>query len=125
MILVCGECGKRPVARPTEKGQRGICCWGCYHRLVIKPGQDRCRNRRKAIASFQPTDALPGTDAKKLVMQERMSLGLPLFHPHDARWSKELVSMLAGEECNVCGLSFIKLEPVVSQFEQLTSCGDE
>lgn len=32
----------------------------------------------------RPTSALPGTEEKIRVMQERASLGLPIFHPLDA-----------------------------------------
>jgi|GEM_PF-4086780 len=38
---------------------------------------------RFTAASFQSTTALPGTSAKAAILQERVKLGLPLWHPQD------------------------------------------
>ncbi len=36
-------------------------------------------------AEYDPTRALPGTDEKLAVLSERISQGLPLWHPDDRR----------------------------------------
>ncbi len=42
-----------------------------------------CSNRHRPAAA--PTDALPGSAEKVRVLTERYRLGLPLWHPLDAR----------------------------------------
>jgi hypothetical protein len=86
---------------------------------------DEWRFRKADKSNWRPTNALPGTAAKKRVLMERWAAGLPLFHPEDANWSKELVDMLDGEACNVMGLSFTSIGPVLSQFERLTHFEEE
>ncbi|MGD9648117.1 MAG: hypothetical protein AB7U73_20560, partial [Pirellulales bacterium] len=40
--------------------------------------------------SFQPTDAMPGTEEKLQVLIKRLDAGLPLWHPSDRRHLPEL-----------------------------------
>jgi hypothetical protein len=82
----------------TYRGIRGLCS-GCYcHREIrdLYPRQQAERARksewildgrptRSSKRRWRPTTALPGTAAKLVVFQERAELGLPLFHPDDAK----------------------------------------
>jgi len=41
--------------------------------------------------SFQPTDAMPGTEEKLQVIIKRLDAGLPLWHPSDRRYLPEMM----------------------------------
>jgi len=84
---ICRHCHCKPVARP-----RGL-CWPCYYR----PGVRECYpsvskfarhglgtgNRRPAPPA-QPTTALPGSQEKLEVLQQRAGLRQELWHSGDA-----------------------------------------
>ncbi len=50
------------------------------------PAADNTRSPKKPR---EATRALPGTEEKILVMQQRVAKGEQLFHPNDARWGDE------------------------------------
>jgi hypothetical protein len=76
---------------------RGL-CWSCYY----KPG---VRERFPSTSKFarrglgngyvvvpppaEPTDAAPGSSEKLAVLQERVRLGVSLWHPQDAPMDAE------------------------------------
>jgi transposase len=86
-LLVCVHCARRAATRP-----RGLCS-GCYY------GKPELRTRYPARAGYGqrgvgngnarvapaacPTDALPGSPAKVLVMAIRARLRQELWHPLD------------------------------------------
>lgn len=87
-VRLCRHCGESVISRP-----RGL-CWGCYYRPGVREryapinprghrglGVDLMRGR----PSLTPTDHLPGTEGKLLVMMQRALRGEELFHPDDAR----------------------------------------
>jgi hypothetical protein len=92
---LCRTCGERPGNR-----RRG-CCRTCYLTRGLGRGAESPfkTGRRQPHAARagdglsqhsrplppEPTDALPGTDEKMAVMQERDRLGYHIHHPHDAR----------------------------------------
>lgn len=83
----CRHCRNPKATRP-----RGL-CWTCYQSPAIRaaypstsplgrrsPVRDEC----DAVLPTEPTDALPATEAKVVVMGERALMGCGLFHPLDA-----------------------------------------
>lgn len=92
---------------------RGLCHW-CYERPEIR---DRFQTKKKTARPDSdedffgghelpdsPTDALPGTDEKKLVMEKRVEKRQCPFHPLDAvvddtidfeQWMSDLVETAA------------------------------
>lgn len=84
---VCGRIGTRP---------RGL-CWSCYESQCKRDSVDReCKWGITAGHGRLPaesTQALPGTEEKILVLEERAARGEALFHPLDARRSDELKNL--------------------------------
>jgi hypothetical protein len=77
----CRHCG----AKATKPRRL---CWRCYADAAIRERytqlqrQQRREGRgRKPLP--QPTDALPGTEAKMRVLEERRAAGQELWHPLD------------------------------------------
>lgn len=86
--MTCVHCLTSPVSRP-----RGL-CWRCYYRPGVKenyPTRILRRWQPKLIVGShehaspgEPTGALPGSEAKILVMIDRAERGESIFHPLDA-----------------------------------------
>lgn len=88
----------RHCAAPLKVGRRRGLCWKCRHDPAIRDqytseaptanravdGGDGCALGR---GRGKPTDALPGTEEKILVMRARASRGKELFHPQDATFA--------------------------------------
>jgi hypothetical protein len=64
---------------------------------AIKQGQWDYEPEHVSQAEYDATRALPGTDAKLAVMAERLSRGLPLWHPSDVRNYEDLDACCSGE----------------------------
>jgi hypothetical protein len=85
--MLCRHCQKVQSNRP-----RGL-CWSCYYRPGVRekyPSTSKFARRgvgntnRKGDMP-EPTDALPGTPEKVLVLEERARNNQCLWHPLDAR----------------------------------------
>lgn len=87
----CRHCNHDKVNRP-----RGL-CWTCYYTPGIKelyPSQSKYARRGEGNFAGEagvpePTQALPGTVEKLLVLELRAKLKQCLFHPDDARGDDE------------------------------------
>lgn len=75
----CGVMGTRP---------RGL-CWRCHSdydiRQIYRSTTDSGTPTTGGLKHGEPTMALPGTEEKIRVLEERAANGLALFHPRDAR----------------------------------------
>lgn len=75
----CGVMGTRP---------RGL-CWRCHNqpevRKLYRAATDNGVPYTGGSRRGEPTNALPGTEEKIRVLEERAAKGLALFHPQDAR----------------------------------------
>lgn len=89
---LCVCCRMRPASRP-----RGL-CWGCYNRPGVREacspaskygnrgiGNGNCRGKLPDA----PTNAVPGSEAKLRVLEERAARGERLDHPDDRRFADE------------------------------------
>ena len=79
---LCRHCEKRQIDRA-----RALCST-CYCNSDIRnlyPPAMRSLAKRDTSYQSVPTEALPGTADKMLVMQDRASHGVDIFHPKDAR----------------------------------------
>lgn len=87
---MCRHCGIRPVARP-----RGL-CWTDYYapgvRDLYPASTSKFMNRGHGIGMnfnpplpAEPTDAVPGSEEKILVLMERVRRRESLWHPDDCR----------------------------------------
>jgi hypothetical protein len=83
----CRHCGMAPVNRP-----RGL-CWHCWHdadvRALYPPSASKFARRGNGCGHGgyqlpEPTDALPGSEEKIRVLEERARRREQLFHPLDA-----------------------------------------
>jgi hypothetical protein len=82
----CQHCGHRPASRP-----RGLCAV-CFNQPGVRElYQSTSRHGRRGPGNFNgtrtvpiPTDALPGTPAKVLVLTDRVANGEQLWHADDA-----------------------------------------
>jgi hypothetical protein len=85
--MICRHCKKTKSNRP-----RGL-CWSCYY----KPGvrdlyPSTSKFARRGVGNFNgvaplpadSTDALPGSEAKILILMERAARREALWHPEDA-----------------------------------------
>lgn len=91
--MICRHCCKHRVNRP-----RGL-CWSCYYTpgvTLLYPSTSKYAKR--GVASDcnsqsdqpnHPTDALPGTEDKLAIMEERARRGYSVFHPDDAKKDPE------------------------------------
>ena len=84
----CRHCEERFATRP-----RGL-CWPCYGDTTIREQYPRYFSPLMVGVGGQDslpetsTDALPGSEEKIMVFEERVAKGVSLFHPGDARFSK-------------------------------------
>lgn len=89
---ICRHCEKCGVNRP-----RGL-CWSCYYKPEIKAlyGAGSLSAKAAMYARIgvglsyegeptEPTDALPGTEEKIVILASRAEKGLGLHHPKDAK----------------------------------------
>jgi hypothetical protein len=86
-MTICRHCGRGRVSRP-----RGL-CWTCYYTpgvrelypVTSKYGRRGVGNGYgKSKPATHPTNALPGSLEKVLVLSERAALGQDLWHVDDA-----------------------------------------
>lgn len=87
--MICKHCQDptRTVNRP-----RGL-CWNCYYRPGVRDqyqpktnhGKRFDETKKQAGPPDSPTDATPGSEAKILVLIDRVALRQDLHHPKDAR----------------------------------------
>jgi hypothetical protein len=91
--MMCRHCGRTPANRP-----RGL-CWTCYYTPGVRQQYpSTSKFARRGIHDFNgrvelprtPTRAMPGTEEKIAVLEERARLGLCLWHPKDAPFHPEL-----------------------------------
>ena len=83
----CRHCQRRRANRP-----RGL-CWTCYHAPGVReqfPSTSKFTRRGVGHQCLgqempAPTSALPGTEAKVAILEERARLGQCLWHPQDAQ----------------------------------------
>jgi hypothetical protein len=87
MKPLCRHCHKTPSNRP-----RGL-CWTCYYTPGVRElFPSTSKFARRGLGNFCgsaplpefPTQAMPGSDAKVLVLIERARRRQALFHPDDA-----------------------------------------
>lgn len=72
---VCRHCGKARIIR------RRKLCWDCYYAPGVR---ELYRVRRRVQPATHPTEALPGSLEKILVLMRRAELRQELWHPDDA-----------------------------------------
>ena len=101
MDAVCRHCHVKKVNRP-----RGL-CWTCYH----TPGlRERCESTskfaRRGVPDFNgrhqpapwPTEALPRSQEKVAVLEERARAGVNLWHRFDATVSEDTTMPLTADD---------------------------
>lgn len=96
--MMCRHCQKVKSNRP-----RGL-CWSCYYSPGVRdlyPSTSKFArrgvgNNNKGAELPEPTDALPGTPEKVVVLEERARLGQCLWHPLDARLDGSHLAARAG-----------------------------
>jgi hypothetical protein len=85
--MMCRHCNQVRANRP-----RGL-CWSCYSKPGVRelyPSTSKYARRGvgnsngKIHLPAEPTSALPGTPEKVAVLEERVRLGVSLWHPLDA-----------------------------------------
>jgi hypothetical protein len=90
--MICRHCNKTRSNRP-----RGL-CWSCYYTPGVRDRYpSTSKFARRGIGDFngctrlaaRPTCAPPGSPEKVEVLAQRASLGLSLWHPHDATMDHE------------------------------------
>jgi hypothetical protein len=93
---MCRHCHKCKVNRP-----RGL-CWGCYYTPGIKeqyPSTSKYARRGVGNSTSRsplpplPTTAPPGSPQKLRVLEERARLHQALFHPFDARYEGDPLTL--------------------------------
>ena len=108
MKPLCRHCQKVKSNRP-----RGL-CWSCYYTPGVRDlYPSTSKFARRGVADFngrakmpEPTDALPGTQEKVRVLEERARLGQQLWHPLDAKLDlRKLAEMEVDQEVEVRVLS--------------------
>jgi hypothetical protein len=60
-------------------------------------GHDEDFQENSKSSLFLPTDAPPGSQRKMDVMQRRLELGIPIFHPNDNKVSERVNNRLLTE----------------------------
>ncbi len=85
--MLCRHCNRVPSNRP-----RGL-CWSCYYRPGVRDlYPSTSKFARRGVADRvgrvplpeEPTKALPGSEAKVLILIERARKRQSLWHPDDA-----------------------------------------
>ena len=76
---VCRHCGKGRITRPRKL------CRNCYHTPGVR---ELYGGRWRVKPATQPTDALPGSLKKILVLMRRAAAREELWHPDDAPFDK-------------------------------------
>jgi len=101
--MLCRHCQKVNSNRP-----RGL-CWSCYYSPGVRdlyPSTSKFARRGVGNGNHksempEPTDALPGTPEKVVVLEERARLGQCLWHPLDARLDGSHVTARLGQLAGV------------------------
>lgn len=83
-----GECTLCGIERPIHKDGR---CYGCIAKAGIKAAVGIGRKRGR-IKIPKPTDALPGSEEKIQILEQRAANGETLFHPNDPKMKGESLS---------------------------------
>ena len=85
--MMCRHCQETTVSRP-----RGL-CWSCYYREGVRdlyPSTSKYGRRgpgnsySKPLPAAGPTDAMPGSPEKILILMQRAQARQELWHPDDA-----------------------------------------
>jgi hypothetical protein len=85
--MLCRHCNRVPSNRP-----RGL-CWSCYYRPGVRdlyPSTSKFARRGvedrvgRVPLPDAPTGAMPGSEAKVLILMERARKRQSLWHPADA-----------------------------------------
>lgn len=65
---------------------RGL-CWICWQdkRIRCRHSDLRVTDTMDAQQAPEPTDAIPGTERKLQILEQRAAQSLALFHPEDAK----------------------------------------
>jgi len=85
--MMCRHCQRVKSNRP-----RGL-CWSCYYTPGVREKfPSTSKFARRGISDFngrarlpEPTNALPGTEEKVRVLEQRAQLGQALWHALDAK----------------------------------------
>jgi hypothetical protein len=93
--MLCRHCQRVKSNRP-----RGL-CWSCYYTPGVREKfPSTSKFARRGVSDFngrarlpEPTAALPGTEAKVCVLEERARLGQALWHPMDAKLEMPLPAL--------------------------------
>lgn len=97
--MLCRHCQRSLVSRP-----RGL-CWSCFYTPEVRelyPVSSKFARRGLGIGNSVvvpppfPTTALPGTNEKIAILQQRALARQELFHPQDAPHGAALVPCRAG-----------------------------
>ncbi|MHB1425717.1 MAG: hypothetical protein ACYC3I_21320 [Gemmataceae bacterium] len=90
--MLCRHCQRVKSNRP-----RGL-CWSCYYTPGVRElYPSTSKFARRGVGDFngpihlpvQPTEALPGSQEKVAILEERARLGVSLWHPDDAPMDEE------------------------------------
>jgi hypothetical protein len=76
-IELCVDCSNRP----PKEGE--VVCGYCKNMRRRELKDIRSRRKSESNSEWLPTQHPPGSEGKILVLTERDTLGLPLFHPED------------------------------------------
>lgn len=85
--MLCQHCQRNPICRPRRL------CWNCYYKPGVRERYpSTSKFGRRGVGNFNgnaplpafPTQALPGTPDKLLVLAERAERKQCLWHPEDA-----------------------------------------
>lgn len=91
----CKHCGKVGLTR-----SRGL-CYACYQNYEIRKqygsytkvpfGSEFNLDSRSRPLPLpdQPTEAVPGSEQKVAIMEQRLQSGRSIFHPHDYTWDRD------------------------------------
>jgi hypothetical protein len=93
--MLCRHCQRVKSNRP-----RGL-CWSCYYTPGVREKfPSTSKFARRGVSDFngrarlpEPTAALPGTEAKVRVLEERARQGQALWHPLDAKLELPALSL--------------------------------
>lgn len=85
--MMCRHCNRVPSNRP-----RGL-CWSCYYTPGVRDlYPSTSKFARRGVCDFNgkikppsgPTSAMPGTEEKVAILEQRAARGEGLWHPADA-----------------------------------------
>ncbi len=94
--MICRHCRRAPQSRP-----RGL-CWSCYYTPGVRERYpSTSKFGRRGHGNFNgnapppafPTQALPGSPEKILVLEERARMKQCLWHPDDGTFATPAVAL--------------------------------